>query len=188
MAKKFICYIDPLTNRYAGTILYEPEIYDAIKNGKFSDDRVSGMTPLFGVPVPKVIPSKWDGTKWNTIDVYYIHPVTKKYLGTGTEGHPGTDHIGMDALPDTVPEPLSIPCTWNGTSWDAIPETYAQKRAPELANLRQQDQLDALLKLAAMTDAQKAQIVPDKTAEPGTPEWLIGNVNDIKTKYPKPSK
>lgn len=199
MAKKFICYIDPLTNRYAGTILYEPEIYDAIKNGKFSDARVSGMTPLFGVPVPKVIPSKWDGTKWNTIDVYYIHPVTKQYLGMGTEGSPGIDHVGMDALPDNAPEPLGVPCTWNGTSWDAIPETYKQTRQTEY---REElgpppDQLDALYKGLSLLipDLAKAGILsaetvtaltPDKTAPADTPAGWLGKVADIKARNPKP--
>jgi len=89
---------------------------------------------------------------------------------------------GISIATDQEPPPGG-PWRFAGGRWVEIPKTAQQKRQAEFrALMNQGDQFDALIKLAVMTDAQKAAITPNKDAAPGTPEWLLGTVADIKTR------
>jgi len=95
--------------------------------------------------------------------------------------------IGISKADTDLEPPAGGPWRFVSGAWSEVPKTYQELRAPELAKLRIPDQLDALVKLARMTPAEKAQVEAAKNpaAAPGTPEWLLGNIDAIKNRYPK---
>lgn len=130
----------------------------------------------------------------------YVDKTTGEFYGFFSKDNPSIPKTAIEA--EGVPNDGRDSYDVVNKVWKPYEPPYDEKRKQEY-NERlgdQGDQNDAiykgvvavvdLLKTLGVSDTQlnDAGLLPDKNAEPGTPAYWLGTIEDIKTKNPKPNK